>query len=93
MSVRFSVFVAAQSVAVYAYPALFNASHGEHRLLFLIAAIGIVASLAIDSVVIAVVIAEREHEADAERHLPDVLDEFRPEVFEKAAHHNCRRVA
>lgn len=48
-----TVFAAAQAVAGYAYSALFNASHGDHRLLFLIAAAGIVVSLAIDFVVIA----------------------------------------
>ncbi len=58
-----TVFAAAQAVAGYAYSVLFNASHGDHRLLFLIAAIGIVGSLAIDFIVI----AERQHERDAAR--------------------------
>lgn len=48
-----TVFAAAQALAGYGYSALFNASHGDHRLLFLIAAAGIVVSLAIDFVVIA----------------------------------------
>jgi len=43
-----TVFAAAQAVAGYAYAALFNASHGNHRLLFMVAALGIVASLAAD---------------------------------------------
>ena len=58
-----TVFAAAQATAGYSYSALFNASHGDHRLLFLIAAIGIVGSLAIDFIVI----AERRHERDAAR--------------------------
>ncbi len=58
-----TVFAAAQAIAGYGYSALFSASHGDHRLLFLIAAIGIVMSLAIDFVVI----AERAHERDALR--------------------------
>jgi len=48
-----TVFAAAQAIAGYAYSALFNASHGDHRLLFLIAALGIALSLAIDFVAIA----------------------------------------
>jgi len=48
-----TVFAAAQAIAGYAYSALFNASHGDHRLLFLIAAAGIVVSLVIDLVAIA----------------------------------------
>jgi predicted MFS family arabinose efflux permease len=58
-----TVFAAAQAFAGYAYSALFNASHGDHRLLFLIAAVGIAASLAIDFITI----AEREHERDTVR--------------------------
>jgi len=53
-----TVFAAAQAVAGYAYSALFNASHGNHRQLFLIAA----ASLAIGVAIDFVVISERRRE-------------------------------
>ena len=45
-----TVFAAAQAISGYAYSALFNATHGDHRLLFLFAALGIFVSLAIDFV-------------------------------------------
>ena len=53
-----TVFAAAQAVSGYAYSVLFNASNGNHRLLFVIAAIAIALSLAIDFLVI----ARHEHE-------------------------------
>jgi len=47
-----TVFAAAQALSGYAYSALFSASHGDHRLLFLVAAFAILASLAADFVVL-----------------------------------------
>lgn len=55
-----TVFAAAQALSGYAYSALFTASHGDHRLLFLIAAFAVMASLAIDFLVV----AERAHARD-----------------------------
>jgi MFS superfamily sulfate permease-like transporter len=42
------VFAAFQAAAGYAFSALFNASGGNHRLLFLIAAIALVVALLAD---------------------------------------------
>jgi hypothetical protein len=51
-----TVFAASQATAGYAYSAIFSATHGDHRLLFLIAGLGIFLGLVIDFVAI----AERE---------------------------------
>jgi len=53
-----TVFAAAQALSGYAYSALFNASSGNHRLLFAIAAVAIAMSLAIDFLLVAA--SERE---------------------------------
>lgn len=55
------VFAAAQALSGYAYSALFNASSGNHRLLFWIAAVAIALSLAIDFMIVAA--GEREGSA------------------------------